>query len=816
MLFNRFLLLSICILLNCPGIIWAQSGIISGKITTKDGSQTEEALLFIRNLKLTVKPSEDGTFTTQPLPYGKYECVITAAGMNRHIQEVYLDTPEHKLNVILDKWESELELTTITSEKLKGMGGRSLSEVEGAGIYAGRKSEVIELKEIVANTANNNPRQIYGRITGLNIWESDGTGMQLGIGGRGLSPNRTSNFNTRQNGYDISADALGYPESYYTPPAEALERIEIVRGAASLQYGTQFGGLLNFKMKQGPEDKALDVNARFSGGSFGFMNSFNSIGGTILKGKINYYTFYQRKQGNGWRPNSKFEVNTAYSAISYRPGVRCTLTAEYTHMNYLAQQPGGLTDTYFNDDPRQSVRSRNWFQVNWDLLALVLDYRLSERTTLNMRTYTLQASRLSLGNLERINVADFGRNRTLIQGEFNNIGHESRVLNTVKIGKQDHTGIIGFRAYKGITYARQGDADNGSGPDFRYLNPGNLENSDYRFPNFNYALFAEHIFNLSDKISVTPGVRWEIIETRAEGYYKQRVFDAAGNIVADTRLEDRNARYRDFLLAGLGISWKPLQRMEVYGNISQNYRAINFTDLRINNPNLVVDPNLRDERGFTADIGIKGFRVHRFQYEVTAFYIAYQDRIGQVLKADRAPLFLDYRYRTNIADAQNLGFEAFGEFNILPLFKPETDNQLNVFLNAAWIHARYLRSEQPGINGNQVEMVPPIVIRTGITWKYKSFRTSAQYSFTQSHFSDASNAIRTSTAVEGMIPSYQVVDMSVSYNWNAITLEGSLNNILNEMYFTRRAESYPGPGIIPAEGRNFTLTLQYRFARPKK
>jgi Fe(3+) dicitrate transport protein len=814
--FNKCRAFIIILILALPVYMYAQSGILSGTITAKDGSRADEALLYIRNLQITIKPAEDGSFKTQALPYGHYECVVTAAGMVRKVQKVHLNFPQQEVNFQLDNLESEIDPITITSDKLKGLGSRSLSEVDGAGIYAGRKSEVIELKEIVANTANNNPRQIYGRITGLNIWESDGTGMQLGIGGRGLSPNRTSNFNTRQNGYDISADALGYPESYYTPPAEALDRIEIVRGAASLQYGTQFGGLLNFKMKQGPEDKAIEVHARISGGSFGFLNSFNSIGGTILKGKINYYSFYQRKQGNGWRPNSKFEVNTAYAAISYRPGVRCTLTAEYTHMNYWAQQPGGLTDTYFMDDPRQSVRSRNWFQVNWDLLALVFDYRISEQTTLNMRTYTLQASRLSLGNLERINVADFGRNRTLIQGEFNNIGHESRLLNTVKIGKQKHTGILGFRAYKGITYARQGDADNGEGPNFRYLNPGNLENSDYRFPNFNYAIFAEHIFNISDEWSLTPGVRWEFIETQAEGYYKQRVFDAAGNIVADTRLEDSNSRYRDFVLAGLGLSWKPNKRIEWYGNISQNYRAINFTDLRINNPNLVVDPELKDERGFTADLGIKGNRIHRFQYEITAFHIAYQDRIGQVLRADRAPLYLDYRYRTNIADARNMGIEAFGELNILPIFKPETSNQLNIFINAAWIHARYLRSEQPGINGNQVEMVPPWVIRTGLTWKHKNFRTSLQYSFTETHFSDASNATRTSTAVEGIIPAYQVVDFSLSYSFKSFTFEGSLNNVLNEMYFTRRAESYPGPGLIPADGRNFTITLQYRFVRPRK
>ena len=75
----------------------------------------------------------------------------------------------------------------------------------------------------MANLASNNSRQIYNKVAGLNIYQNDDAVLQLNIGGRGLDPNRTSNFNTRQNSYYISADALGYPESYYTPPAEALK-----------------------------------------------------------------------------------------------------------------------------------------------------------------------------------------------------------------------------------------------------------------------------------------------------------------------------------------------------------------------------------------------------------------------------------------------------------------------------------------------------------------------------------------------------------------------------------------------------------------
>ena len=38
-----------------------------------------------------------------------------------------------------------------------------------------------------------------------------------------------------------------------------------------------------------------------------------------------------------------------------------------------------------------------------------------------------------------------------------------------------------------------------------------------------------------------------------------------------------------------------------------------------------------------------------------------------------------------------------------------------------------------------------------------------------------------------------------------------INNFLNETYFTRRSEGYPGPGILPSDPINFYLTLQLKL-----
>ena len=161
--------------------------------------------------------------------------------------------------------------------------------------------------------------------------------------------------------------------------------------------------------------------------------------------------------------------------MSYKVTDRFVIDVDYTKMNYLAKQPGGLTDKNFEDDIRQSLRDRNWFDVDWNMGSVSFTYIFNQKTKLNIRNFGLSASRSALGNLERINVVDFGENRTLIDGFFKNIGNETRLIHNYKLGNKTNTLLIGSRLYKGITTSRQGDGNDGDGPDFYFLNPSNLE-----------------------------------------------------------------------------------------------------------------------------------------------------------------------------------------------------------------------------------------------------------------------------------------------------------------------------------------------------
>jgi Fe(3+) dicitrate transport protein len=737
-----------------------------------------------------------------------YQMIIFKEGY-RMIKEELIVKGDLVLKFRLDKLENNLKPIEIIALADHSFSNDRLNNVEGTSIYAGKKNDVILMDKINANLATNNPRQIFAKVAGLNIWESDAAGLQMGIGGRGLSPNRTSNFNTRQNGYDMAADALGYPESYYTPPSESIDRIEVIRGASSLQYGSQFGGVVNFVSKKGTKEKPFEFLSRQTLGSFGLYNTFNSVGGTI-KNRLNYYTFYQYKKGNGWRENSDFNQQTAYAALRYSINENVEISGDYTRMTYLAHQPGGLSDQMFLQNPQQSIRDRNWFKVNWNLFSLSLNYKISSKSELNIRNYGLVASRLALGFLGSINRADPLQERELISGFFKNFGNETRFLTRYKLKKSMGVFLVGTRYYQGKTATQQGLASNGFDADFRYLNPTNLENSDYTFPSKNWAAFVENIFYINEKWSVTPGFRFENIQTASGGYYKIRNTDLAGNVIYEETIETTSQYKRNVPLAGIGFSYKKSIVFESYANISQNYRAINFSDVQIVNPNSRVDPNIQDEYGFNADIGWRGKLKNIFTYDISLFMLKYDNRIGEILQTDESN-FTVYRFRTNIADSRNLGVEFFAEIDALKIFNDSTEHSLKLFVNTSFIDARYLYSEQSAVSNNKVELVPSINLKTGLGYSYQDFSVQTQFSYISEQFSDATNSEFTSNAIYGLIPSYFVLDFSASYSYKRWKLESGINNFTNENYFTRRAVSYPGPGIIPSEVRNFYCTLQFKF-----
>ena len=704
----------------------------------------------------------------------------------------------------------KLDEVIVRANKKKVFQIERLKDFEETYVYAGKKNEVILMDLSMANLASNNARQVYSQIPGINIFQNDDAGLQLNIGGRGLNPNRSSNFNTRQNNYDISADALGYPESYYTPANEGLQEIQILRGAASLQYGTQFGGLVNFIMKKPNQEKKLEIITRNTLGTNGLYTNFTST--SYKKNNFSYFGFINYKKGDGFRENSEFNSINYYQNFNFQINEKIKITADLTYLNYLAHQAGGLSDIMFRDNPFQSNRDRNWFDINWFLYNLKYIHKVNDGLNLSLNFFGLEAKRNSLGfRTNRVDQVDPGEERDLIKGDFSNYGFEGRILKNYKIKNKKNYLLLGFKIYNSNSMSEQGPGSGNSTADFEFdFNnyPNYVNQSKYRYPNKNFALFGENIFYLNENLSITPGFRYENIVTKNIGFYRRINTDAAGNVIYNERFDENDSRKRSFLLLGLGIEYKVNIDLDLYSNFSQNYRSVTFADISIINPAYAINPNIDDEKGYTFDFGLRGKIKDIMSFDSSLFALIYRDRIGFVQR-----VFPDGNIKSergNVGNAQILGFENLIDFNLKKILSLNNNNEMNFFINYSFINSKYLESEEIGIEGKSVEFVPEHNLKTGIKYGFKNLSINFQYLYMSSQFTDSSNAINGNlSGVIGEIPSYRIADLSFSYNAKKISYEFGVNNLLNEKYFTRRATGYPGPGIIPSAPRNYYLTLEY-------
>ena len=742
----------------------------------------------------------------------KITYIFVAEGYSIIEKEIDLSTGD-KFKLFLPKQVEELNEVILSAKKKEVFALKRMRDYEKTAIYAGKKTEVIVIEQSMANLAANNARQIFNQIPGLNIYQNDDAGLQLHIGGRGLDPNRTSNFNTRQNGYDISADVLGYPESYYTPPAEAIEEIQIIRGAASLQYGTQFGGLVNFKLKDATTYRPIAGVIRNTIGTNSLYTNFTQLSGRLSKWR--YIGHVNIKKGNGFRPNSKFNSSNVFAKISYDFSENTILSAEVTYLDYLAQQAGGLTDDLFNGNPYQSNRERNWFGLYWFLYNIKFEHALSDNSNISVNFFGLNAQRNAIGfRSNRVSQIDPYEERDLIKGDFNNFGIEARWLKKYILRDKKAVFLFGGKYYSAKNTSAQGPGSASNEADFSFFReeyPSYSQQSNYTYPNENISVFSENIFYINKNLSITPGLRYENILTATKGNYQRINTDAAGNVILNETLKSMESRRRSFVLLGLGLSYKALRSLEYYANISQNYRSVTFADISIINPAFSINPNITDENGYTIDLGIRGKIKKMISFDLNLFHLSYQNRIGFIQKA-----FKDGSVKSergNVGNANLSGLESLIDLNLSELFRLNIKKySLNSFINYSFIKTKYSKSNIPGIEGKKVEFVPKDNLKFGLRFGYKNLTLNMQYSYVSEQYTDSSNAVEGNlSGVIGLIPEYEIVDLSGAFKLNKFKLEFGINNTLNEAYFTRRATGYPGPGIIPSSGRNFYLSTQFKF-----
>jgi len=655
-----------------------------------------------------------------------------------------------------------------------------LPAVEGTKIYSGKKTSLINLGA-APSIMNNNYRQALQKTPGLLV--SEESTPLISIGYRGLSPSRAQFTQVLKDGIPIHADMFGYPEAYYTPPLQVVDHIDFLRGGASLMYGPQPGGALNYVTKDTYKDSPFLLTEENSVGSHDLYSNYTSVSGT--QDAIGYYGYFHHRQSQGFRDlNSQVEVyyGGMKVVIERAPDSRWELHFDLYHETH--GEPGGLTRQDFDQDPTISTRLIDHFELNRYAGSIAYEKEIDDATVLEVKGYGIYYERLSWrqrgGGFGTLPAGATASTNDIEDQAFYTGGIDARLRHDYSaFGSDEHTftgGILYHHTFSPRVDKRGISSDSLNG-DIRKDSDRTLDD---------VSVFIENLFKFGP-LSVTPGIRFENIW---QGVQENVNLDKTTVPLAD------ESNYDFVALPGVGVNYELTDTIDVYGNYSESYRPKIFTQAVPNGTNQIVNGDLREGRSWQADAGLRGNPVPFFSWDGSFFYMEFDDQIGTVGNTTQ-----------NVGDARYEGAEIAAEVDVIKLWdfvsgsgEARTLGALKLFYNALFLDAEFTGGPN---TGKTLQYAPDFIQKGGVEYSWKDkLKARLAGTFLDDHFGDDGNTPTSSANTSTFfISSYKIWDLTAEAKVykDTVSIFGGINNIFDEHYYAR----VTGGGIDPADGRNY-------------
>lgn len=658
--------------------------------------------------------------------------------------------------------------------------GPFLPDVQGTHIYQGKKTENIDLRRMPP-IINNNLRQALSRTPGLIV--SEESSPLLSIGYRGLEPHRGQFTQILQDGIPIHADMFGYPEAYYTPPLQFVERIDFIHGGASLMYGPQPGGALNFVTNDPDPNTPFSFFTEDVLGTHDFFSTSNAASGT--SGPLGYYVYQHHRQSNGFRSaNSYFDVNYGGTKIITQLSPTARTIFSFNLYDERHGEPGGLTRANFAAGSNAASRLYDKFQLRRYAGWIGYQEEVTPDVLFEAKAWATYYSRFS----RRQNGGGFGTLPTGLASatanfelqEFRTLAFENRLrADYGDEGQHVFAGGLMFYHVDSPRTDSTGPFDTDAGRDVARANE--------REVNY-FSMFAENRFEFG-KLGITPGVR---LENVWQGLTEQV------NVARTTAgLPLQETDIYDFApLFGLGVTYDTTDTTRIYTNISQAYRPVTFGQAIVAGSGTTVSGDLASGTSWQTDIGMRGNPTPYFTWDISLFYMEFDNQIGQLGTVI-----------TNVGDSVHKGVESFAELGITALHDDLQGTNLlgnygglTLFAAHMYLDAKFIAGGTTGALGNVVgntpQYAPNYQLKVGTAYTYGKTRIQFAGAYLDDQFGNDSNS------ANFYIPNYNVWDLTSNFQLTSgLSVVAGVNNVFNQRYFSRvRAD-----GIDPADGTNYYL-----------
>lgn len=800
------------IVIAASGAAQAQStvswGELEGRLVDPVGQSVVGATVTLERglAREAVVTDQNGSFVFVRILPGSYQLQVTAEGFAPHsVDAIVRPGVASTLAIQLTAMVELAELTVETS--LRPGSTMRAPDISSRGlVLAGTGNTIIQIDGMPANISEKTVRQIYGRVPGAFVYDMDGSGNQVNVSTRGLDAHRSWEMNVRQDGVLLNTDLYGYPASHYSPPMEAIGRVELIRGTAALQYGSQYGGLANYVTKAPRANEPFGVESISTVGSFGLRSTYNAVGGEV--GRVTYYGYMNMRHSDGYRTGSTSDAEAQYLSATFRVTPEVSVRGQVGRSAYVYRMPGPLTDAMFKENPRQRTRERDWYEPDITIPALVVDWRRENGLHLTSTASAVLGPRNSVLRSGFANQPDLPAadgeypNRVVQVDRYLSLTSETRLIQPWSMRGLEQSLAVGATIFRNRTIRQaQGRGTTGTDYDLSLVGDGGYA-VDVKYLTLGGAVYMENLFRVTPRLTIVPGIRVEAGRTDLRG-------DLAYYDPGETPQEIEHT----YPLFGVRGTYQWEGGTEAYGGWTQSFRPQLLQNALPGNPDERTDPDIKDSRGWTVEAGIRGTLARRFGYDVSVFELRINDRFGRVLRMD--PDGTSYLFRTNEGDSRTRGVELSVEAWLIQLRRfTLLAHTATAYMKGTYLNGKLLSGgENVDIAGNAIQSVPEWISRSGLTAESGAVSVNFLLSHTSSSFADALNTIEpTANGAVGLVPAHTLVDVNAGMeatDW--LRVRAGVNNLFDEQYFTKRPEFYPGPGIWPGDGRSLQVTVELRY-----
>ena len=797
----------LCLLLILTASSLAQQKLnITGRVLDTNGSAVVGANVVlnqsdVRFDRQTVSDATGG-FKFSDLAEGNYRISATAKTFAQaEFRELKLSASENSiLEFVLQPAQVAAEVS-ITSNYLAGT-GESLSEVPGS------------IERLDARTLENarvfNFSEALRKFSGVNVRDEEGFGLRPNIGIRGTNPTRSTKVLLLEDGLPLSYAPYGDNASYYHPPIERYESIEVLKGSGQIAYGPQtIAGVINY-LTPNPPDKPT-FNLKLEGGNRGFFNGGAGFGGTF--GKFGAITNFTHKRGDGSRENTNFKLYDFSNKATYTLNNRNVLTAKFTFFREDSNLTyTGATEAEFAADPRGNIFKNDFFygrRYGFSLQhAAVLTSNINLTTNFYSNYFSRDWWRQTSNSGQRPNRLNVDADCRSLADLNTTCGNEGRLRDYLTVGIEPrlnanfNTGAVRNELNIGFRLHRE-DQDriqkNGDLPNSR---DGVIAENNER-QSLAYSGFVQHRFIWRD-FAFTPGVRLERIEYQRTNRLASGGAGATGNTTVTE------------VIPGFGAAYSGLPKTTIFAGVHRGFAPPRVEDV-VTNQGGVVD--LDSELSWNYEVGIRSRPIRGVEISSAFFRNDYQNQIVAASIASGTAF-------TNGGKTLQQGFEFAGQvdsgtilrsphnfyfrtaYTFLPTaeFRGErfssitSSSILQLLCPANQLIQITATSRQCSITGNRLPYAPQTQLTASVGYSHPiGVDAFVENVFIGRQFGDDLNAVNpTANAQLGAVPAQTYWNATANYKverWKT-TFFVTAKNIFNRTFIVDRSR-----GILPSQSR---------------